>query len=299
VRLLAVVEYDGTDFSGFQLQAHHPARHRTVQAELERAIAECTGEAVRVVSSGRTDTGVHARGQVVHFDSSSIVSGSCRTMMRALNAHLPGDVKVRELRIAPVEFHARFSAVSRTYCYRIFSSDTPSPLLRRYTFHVRHRLSLENMAEAASSLVGTHDFVAFASQQQPGSTVRRLIGARVVQTWAVSPSIWHTSVDRIGAPSLSASGDCVDIQQSGSDGAPRDGDARIVEIVVEASGFLRHMMRRIAGTLVRVGGGRLDPADVSMILASKRKDLAGPTAPACGLCLENVKYQAVIEENAV
>ncbi len=297
VRVLAVIEYDGTDFTGFQLQVGRTPPFRTVQGELEAALGTCTGEAVRVIGSGRTDTGVHARGQVVHFDTQAGIASDPPQLLRALNALLPVDVKVRALRAAPATLHARYSATSRRYCYRVYASASPSPLHRRHAHHVRARLDVQRMSSGAQHLVGSHDFVAFAGQEGERSTVRAVFGIRVSErhgqsgeswasTWATSASIWHTS-SSAGAGS------------TGHRGTPPVEDARVVvesaaqlvEIDVEATGFLRHMMRRIAGTLIRVGDGRLAPDDVASILASREKSLAGPTVPARGLCLEEVKYQ--------
>jgi len=265
VRLLAIVEYDGTDFAGFQLQARRTPPPRTVQDELERALATCTGEQIRVIGSGRTDTGVHARGQVVHFDTDAGLARDPNRLASALNNHLPEDVKVRQIRPVRADFHARHSATSRRYCYRVLASRVPSPLLRRHAHHVRAALSAERMDAGARLLEGTQDFVAFAAEEGSGSTVRRVMSAQVAQCAApgvAQEPIWHTYGEL----------------------------AQLIEIEVEASGFLRHMMRRIAGTLLRVGDGRLEPEDVRSILTSRDKALAGPTAPARGLCLESVRY---------
>jgi tRNA pseudouridine38-40 synthase len=265
VRLLAILEYDGTDFAGFQLQARRTPPPRTVQDELERALAICTGEEIRVIASGRTDSGVHARGQVVHFDTDARLAHDPERLVVALNSHLPVDVKVRHIRPARANFHARHSATSRRYCYRVFACRVPSPLMRRHAHHVRAALSAERMDAGARLLEGTHDFIAFAAEEGPGSTIRKVLRARVAQCPApggAQEPIWHTYGD----------------------------SAQLIEIEVEASGFLRHMMRRIAGTLLRVGDGRLEPEDVGSIIASRDKSLAGPTAPARGLCLEAVRY---------
>jgi tRNA pseudouridine38-40 synthase len=271
VRLLALVEYDGTDFTGFQLQARRGSvQPRTVQRELEAALSLCTGESVTVIASGRTDTGVHAVGQAVHFDTDAPLAAAPDKLARAVNANLPEDVKIRALRPVSPAFHARYSAIRRRYCYRVLSSRVTSPLRRRFVHQVRSRLTAPSMDQAAKHLVGKHDFVAFAAEEKRGpSTIRRIFSADVRvahswETWAGEPPIWHTFQD----------------------------SAQLVEIEVEASGFLRHMMRRIAGTLIRVGDGRMAPDDMASVLASRDKSLAGPTAPARGLCLESVTYPA-------
>jgi len=277
VRLFAVVEYDGTDFAGFQYQEREQVQLRTVQGELERAISACTGETPRVSGAGRTDAGVHASGQVVHFDSEAKIARDPSRLARALNAHLPEDLKVRSMAGVPADHHSRFSASRRRYCYRIYNSRQPSPLHRRFTHHARVPLDAERMNEGAQLLVGSHDFVAFAAEQGPGSTVRRVFSARVARTWAGGSPIWHTyEVAACDSAALALDQD--------------DAQAQLIEIEVEANGFLRHMMRRIAGTLIRAGDGRLAPGDVATILASRVKSQAGPTAPARGLCLEAVTY---------
>jgi tRNA pseudouridine38-40 synthase len=291
VRLLAVVEYDGTDFAGFQLQtrAARP-QPRTVQAELERAITAASGATVRVMGSGRTDAGVHAIGQVIHFDAEAPLASDLAHFQRALNAHLAPDVRIHALQAAPAGVHARYSARTRTYRYRILNAPTPSPLWRRFVYHVRRPLDVARMAAATQCLVGTHDFVAFAARESGKVTVRNLYRAEVNAaplSWPKPDTIWQNQErclphEGVAAPMI---------------GAP---EARLVGIEVEANAFLRHMMRRIAGTLVRVGLGRLEPEAVATIVASREKRLAGPAVPAAGLCLVRVTYdpQALDKEHA-
>ncbi|MBI3972436.1 MAG: tRNA pseudouridine synthase A [Chloroflexi bacterium] len=307
MRLLAIVEYDGTDFSGFQLQVRpqgHPAEgQRTVQAELERAVLAATGQPARIAGSGRTDTGVHAAGQVIHFDSEAPLAHDPPRLLRAVNAHLPADVALRHVVLAPPGFHARFDARSRTYCYRIWNSGVPSPLLRRHTYHVHAPLDVERMADAVRCLLGVHDFVAFSAQHRGVGTRRRVLHAAVRSlnvSWASPRGIWHNygrhaAVSRLGGSASGAAGALANPdappEASGATGVAVDsGQERLVEIEIEADAFLRHMVRRIAGTLLRVGWGRLAPAEFGAILASGNKELAGPTAPAQGLCLERVTY---------
>jgi tRNA pseudouridine38-40 synthase len=282
VRLLAIVEYDGTEFAGFQLQRRprQAPAPRTVQAELERAIEAASGRPARVVGSGRTDAGVHALAQAAHFDTEAPLAADLPRFRRAINAHLPPDVSVHELRRVPPEFHARFSARSRTYVYRILNGETPSPLLRRYTHHVRQPLDVGRMAEAARALVGSYDFTAFAAQEEGRGARRDVYRAVVAVVWPERAMIWHTESREPGA----------DLMAPEARGVARAPAWRVVEIEVEANAFVRHMMRRIAGTLIRVGLGRLAPGEVAAIIASREKARAGPTAPARGLCLKQVSY---------
>jgi len=169
LRLRVVIEYDGTDFAGWQRQADE----RSVQGELEAAVRAVTGEASRVVGAGRTDAGVHATGQVAHFDT--IWERGEAELSGALCARLPEDVVVRELSVAPPGFHARHSALSRIYAYSILDLPTRSPLARRTSLQLPGPLDAARMAEAAAKFVGTHDFAALGRPMSPGgSTVRRL-----------------------------------------------------------------------------------------------------------------------------
>lgn len=173
--LKAVVAYDGTAYHGFQVQANAV----TVQEVLQRALAQVTRESIAVRYAGRTDTGVHAIGQVVdfwtHWDRPRAV------LHRAWNAVLPEDVAICELTTAAEDFHARFSARSRIYRYSIWNDAVRAPLLRRTHWHVSQPLDTETMAEAAQCLVGEHDFRAFGAPMQPqGSTVRVV---ERVQVW--------------------------------------------------------------------------------------------------------------------
>lgn len=164
---MAVVEYDGTDYHGFQIQANAP----TIQEALERALTTVTQEHIHIRFSGRTDAGVHATGQVVDFWTTW--RHSVEDLQRAWNAVLPADIAIRDLLPAAEDFHARYSARSRIYRYHIWNQPIRSPLCRRTHFHVAQRLDVQRMAEAAQVLVGEHDFRTFGAPMQPeGPTVR-------------------------------------------------------------------------------------------------------------------------------
>lgn len=245
VRLRCVCEYDGTDYAGFQIQASQTCV-RTVQGELETAIRGASGRPSRVIGSGRTDAGVHAVGQVVHFDSE--VGWEPSIWRAALNAHLPPDLAVRSVQIAPPRFHARYSAQSREYRYSVYNLPVRSPVVSRWTWQVTERLDVEMMNVAAERCHGKHDFYAFAVKNGANSTVRNM-------------SMF--SCRRF---------------------------ADIVVVEVRANAFLRHMVRRLVGSLVRVGKRQLSPEALREIIETKQRGLAGPTAPASGLCLMKVNY---------
>ncbi len=245
--LLLVLEYDGTDFAGFQIQ---PGQ-RTVQREIESALARVTGEQIRIKGAGRTDAGVHATGQVASLTTSSGLG--VETLSRALNANLPPDVAVRLAREVPEGFHARYSAWSRAYWYWVWNAPSPTPLGRRYSYHWPRPIDPEAVQAAARTLVGTHDFASFAGSADPsraeaGTTVRTVI--------------------RLAC------------RRQGS----------LVAIEVEANAFLPKMVRNIVGTLLQVGSGKLRVEQMSEILEARSRAMAGPTAPARGLCLVEVRY---------
>ncbi len=165
-RLVVVVEYDGTDYAGFQLQREV----RTVQGELERALASLAQRPIRVVGAGRTDAGVHAKGQVIHF--SVEWAHPLAELHRALNAVLATDVAVVRLDVAPPGFHARYSARSREYVYTVYTGAVRSPLLQRYSYHDQRAMSVETMQQACDCLLGRHDFRAFGSAPSGDNTIR-------------------------------------------------------------------------------------------------------------------------------
>jgi tRNA pseudouridine38-40 synthase len=242
IRLL--LEYDGTCYHGWQRQKNA----LTIQEVLETALARLTGEAIKVHGSGRTDAGVHARGQVANFHTSSHIP--LKAFYAGLNSLLPRDLAVLDAAEAPPDFHARKSARSKTYEYRILNRRQPSPLNRCYAWVVREALDVEAMAKAAAMLLGEHDFSAFkASGGAPGHAVRR-----------VSAAAWH------------------------------QGDAGRLRFSITASGFLRGMVRSLVGTMVEIGLGKRPPEDLAGLLQSGDRHGAGPTAPAQGLFLVEVLY---------
>jgi tRNA pseudouridine38-40 synthase len=209
---------------------------------------------------------VHASGQV----ASAVVdvTHDAATMRRALNAMLPEAVRVLAVEDAPRAFHARFDAAAKVYEYRILNGPVASPFVQRYAWHVPWTLDLAAMREAAACLVGEHDFAAFRSAgAEVRTTVRRVFVSRVDEA--------------IDLPVVRPAGAVPAAVVEG----------RLLVYVVEGSGFLRHMVRAIVGTLVEVGSGRTRPEDVARVLEARDRALAGPTAPASGLCLAAVRYE--------
>ena len=292
VTVAALVAYDGTRYAGFQRQAAE--RGPTVQGALEDAINRVVGETpwgrpITLVAAGRTDSGVHATGQVIGFQSPArgALGRDASVWPRALNALLPDDVAMRSARFVGPAFHARKSALERRYRYRILCDAARSPLRERYVWRVPQRLDVDAMAAAAAALLGEHDFAAFGSSPWDrradgyrGHTVRRLTLARCA---------WLPA--QMTLPGASAVSDA-----SGSAGAADDASAVAQgepdEIVFDfaANAFLTGMVRRLVGTLALVGRGKLSADDVRAILAARAKAHPGAAAPARGLCLTRVVY---------
>ncbi len=248
--------YDGTEFHGW---ASQPGL-RTVQGEVEAALATVLRlPAVPVTCAGRTDTGVHARGQVVHLDvdepaldATAGRSGATpvEALVRRLNGVLPDDVRVRAGRIAPEGFDSRFGAVWRRYCYRVADdSRSVDPLTRRHVLGWSRPLDLAAMNEAAAPLLGEHEFAAFCKRREGATTIRRLLELR-----------WDRA----------------------SDG--------VAELTVRADAFCHHMVRSLVGSLLAVGEGRQDRDWPKDVLTAAVRDPRVAVVPAHGLTLEEVAY---------
>ena len=242
-RWRAVVEYDGTAFSGWQRQDGQ----RTVQGVVEDAIRQVVGESVFVRAAGRTDAGVHADGQVVSFDM--VQPMPPHGLVRGLNSILPPDVALLEAAEAAPDFDARFSARGKVYRYTVWNHMVRSPRRARTAWHVRQRLDMDVIRAAAALLVGEHDFRAFRASDCDRRTTRRIVR--------------RLDADRQGA---------------------------IVTFDVEATAFLKNMVRILVGTLVDLGRGRIAPQAIARMLATGDRAAGGMTAPPQGLTLVRVIY---------
>jgi len=262
IRLL--IAYDGTDFHGWQQQPGVP----TIQDALEAAIEKVTGERVRVWGSGRTDAGVHALNQVANFKSDCPIP--CENLVKALNHVLPPTVRVKEAHEVSERFHARYDVRAKTYRYRILQAPVCSPFLWRFVWHYPFPLSHGPMGEAARLFEGEHDFTSFAAAETKEPEVRSQNSEFRTQN---SGPPDKEMVKRIFFSRLLW--------------RPR---TLMLVYEISGNGFLHHMVRNIVGTLVEVGRGKLAPKDVRRILAARDRSLAGPTAPAQGLCLVKVEY---------
>lgn len=244
------IEYDGGAYSGWQrLSRHGQPGPPTVQAAVEDALSFVADGPVETVCAGRTDAGVHAQCQVIHFDTDAVRDP--RGWMLGATARLPDDISVRWCVPVDETFHSRFSAVARRYRYSILNRSVRPALQRRYVTWVRTPLDADAMGRGARHLLGEHDFSSFRTVHCQAPHPRRDLQA-------------------------------IDVR--------RDGD--LVEIDVRANAFLHHMVRNIVGSLLEVGAGARDPAWIAEVLDARDRTLAGPTAPASGLCFVHPLYPA-------
>lgn len=237
------IQYDGTNYCGWQEQPNG----RSVQETVELALAQIIGQRVRVQAAGRTDAGVHALAMPATFRTESTVP--LRAFVEGLNGFLPEDIAIQEACEVPNDFRVIGGALAKTYRYTIYSARQRSPLHRRTSWHVRSQLDLDAMRAAAACFVGKHDFSAFRGQNCTAVTSLRRI-------------------------------DAVVIRQDGS----------LITIDVTGGGFLKHMVRIMAGTLADIGKGRFTPDLIADLLQTPDRCRGGVTAPPHGLCLLEVVY---------
>lgn len=241
-RIKLVVAYDGTDYCGFQVQNNGP----TIEGELNKVLSDLFKEDIRVIGASRTDSGVHAYCNVAVFDTTARMPAE--KMIYAINQRLPEDIRVQSSCEVACDFHPRHTDTRKTYEYHIYNAEVQNPMKRRFALWDYHKLDIAKMKEAASYLVGEHDFKSFCSaDSQVESTVRTIYRLEVLQ--------------------------------SGED----------ITISVCGNGFLYNMVRIIAGTLLEVGRGKIEPNAMENILNALDRQAAGPTAPAHGLTL--VEYE--------
>lgn len=243
MRVALGVEYDGYDFFGWQSQ---PGL-KTIQGTLEDALSQVANEPIQIICAGRTDTGVHATGQVIHFDTKA--KRHQDAWVYGTNTHLPPSISIRWSRHVDYSFHARFKAISRRYRYVIFNHPVRPAILNTRTSWHYYPLDIERMRTAASYLIGEQDFSSFRSSKCNSNTPMRNISDFTIQ---------------------------------------RQGDFVIFEI--EANAFLHHMVRNIAGSLMKIGAGLREVEWMEEVLQAKSRKAAAETAPAGGLYLVKVTY---------
>ncbi|MCD8205162.1 MAG: tRNA pseudouridine(38-40) synthase TruA [Clostridia bacterium] len=251
MRYVLIIAYDGTEYAGWQTQKNAV----TIQETIERAASELFGAEVKLHASGRTDSGVHALGQVAHFDAS--LSLPAEKIADALNAVLPPDISVLSSSVAPDGFDANLSAKKKTYVYRMYFGKRRNPMCDRYAFFVRGECDIGVLNGAASLFVGEHDFAAYcASKSSAKTTVRTVFETK-----------FYESEDFFG---------------------------RTVSFEVTGGGFLYNMVRTMAGTALDCMLGKVTASDIEKSLSSPERSLVGRTLPAKGLTLVSVDYSPFV-----
>jgi tRNA pseudouridine38-40 synthase len=249
--LKLTIAYDGTDFHGWQMQTGKP----TIQGEIVAVLRRLTQENIAIHGSGRTDAGVHALGQVASFRTQTALTTD--ELQRALNALLPPAIRIVAAEETGPDFNARWSARAKTYRYRLYRGKVVPPMIWRYVLHYPFPLDEDSMRDAAARFVGSHDFASFAAStgseddDKERSTVREVYGTELV----------------------------------------RSQDNQELVFTVRGRSFLRYMVRKLVGTLLDVGRGRLTPEDIDKLFALKDRSKSGPTVPPQGLCMVSVEHE--------
>jgi len=256
--------YDGTDFCGWQPQkgtGKHSDSRPSIEGELVAAIQKLCGETVGLVPSGRTDAGVHASGQVAHFSLENTEIPEEENLLRGINHLLPDSIEL--LRLSKVEESFRAQASSRKqYSYYFLQGPSNLPHIRRYVMWNRREMDHQKMQQAIGTIIGSHDFAGFASAgANVSSTIREIYEAEVTIIGFTDPGFFS-----------------------------EDSCHHLIKIRLVGSGFLKQMVRTIAGTLKQIGEGQRPIDDIDHILQSKDREIAGATAPANGLWLDRVWY---------
>jgi tRNA pseudouridine38-40 synthase len=251
------IAYDGTDYNGWQAQPGQP----TIQGTLMDVLEKLTQHRQMIQAAGRTDAGVHAAGQVVNFKTQSELTAE--EFQRAFNALLPPAIRVNAAEEVGPDFHSRWDALAKTYRYRIFRGRVVPPFVWRYVQHDPFELDFDAMAAAARLFTGEHDFSTFAASTGSDEEDRERTTVRIIYS-----SEW--------------------LRISAADSARTSAEEWVY--VVRGKSFMRHMVRKLVGTLVDVGRGRLTPEDVPKLIAMCDRAKSGMTMPAQGLCLESVEY---------
>lgn len=270
--------YDGTGFRGWQVQPGEP----TIQGELQLALARIVGESPLPQGSGRTDAGVHALAQVASFPLQAPIPPE--NLRRALNRTLPPSIRVMEARHAGAGFHARHSAIAKTYEYRILRADSCPPFLARYVYHWNLPMDFEALEDCARIFEGEHDFRSFAASDLDKADRDAGKDLDLVQNGKAD-----MGAGTVSAPG-STSGSAVRTIYSSRWERRQFEAGEMLVYTVRGNGFLHHMVRNLVGTMLDLARGSLRPEETAEILRARRRSAAGPTAPARGLFLHSVDY---------
>lgn len=241
-----LIAFDGTNYSGWQIQPNGTS----IQALLQNAITTLIKEETTISGSGRTDAGVHALGQIAHFKTSSPLD--LYRFLQSLNALIPKDIRVLTIEEVPSDFHARYSARSKTYRYHLHLGRVENPFNRLYSWHIRENVNLDRLRASAELLIGTHNFTTFANQSYFGSAAKNPIRTML-------------AIDVIA-------------------------EERSICLEFRADGFLYKMVRNLTGTLLEIGIGKRPVEDIPRLIMAKDRREAGMAAPPQGLFLVHVEY---------
>ena len=274
-RIMLTVAFDGTNYSGWQIQPNK----ETIEGVLNRELSRLLNEEIKVVGASRTDSGVHAEGAVCVFDTESKIPGD--KFSYAINQKLPEDIRIRNSKEVDITFHPRRVNSRKTYRYRIRHDEFPNPLDARYSYHVYTKLDIEAMRKACEFIKGKHDFKSFCSvHTDVDTTVRTVYDVHI----DVTPDKKLLQMSGL----MKSAGESGTMRSGGESAAGRI-RPEIIDIYVTGNGFLYNMVRIIAGTLIEVGQGKIKPEEIPAIIEACDREKAGPTAPAKGLTLIGYK----------
>ena len=272
---MLTVAFDGTNYSGWQIQPNK----ETIEGVLNRELSRLLNEEIKVVGASRTDSGVHAEGAVCVFDTESKIPGD--KFSYAINQTLPEDIRIRNSKEVDITFHPRRVNSRKTYRYRIRHDEFPNPLDARYSYHVYTKLDIEAMRKACEFIKGKHDFKSFCSvHTDVDTTVRTVYDVHI----DVTPDKKLLQMSGL----MKSAGESGAMRSGGESAAGRI-RPEIIDIYVTGNGFLYNMVRIIAGTLIEVGHGKIKPEEIPAIIEACDREKAGPTAPAKGLTLIGYK----------
>lgn len=309
-RIKLTVAYDGGNYKGWQIQ--NPTEERpegdvkTIQGALTMAINSLLkDEKVQLTGASRTDSGVHARGNVAVFDTESSIP--CENFPFAINSFLPEDIRVTEAGEVSDDFNPRFVPHVKTYEYKIDNSLIQSPMNRLYSYNFTYALDIQKMQEAASYLVGEHDFVSFVNPdsqvfEHGGDAVREIYSIQIlVKKYSTEENTSIEAICKNGDFKASKAGVSEKNAEEQNIGGKdvlksrkiKAGDEKQITIRISGNGFLYHMIRIIVGTLLQVGNGKRKPEEIKEILEARDRTKAGPTVPAKGLCLVKLDYSKI------
>ncbi len=313
-RIKLTIAYDGTGYKGWQIQ--NPTKEKpegdkpTIQGMLTLGIGNLLrrssgkdpssssgmlsrgegnspeDDSIQLIGASRTDSGVHAMGNVAVFDTDSTIP--TENFPSAINSFLPEDIRVVKAEEVPVEFNPRFEPHEKVYEYKVDNSPIPSPMGRLYAYNFTYALDIEKMQQAAEYLCGVHDFTSFVN---PDSQVFEHGGDAVREIYSIEifSDRGRKSPEAVKLPNVSRQVR-IDANLSRVSRKVREEDASLITFRIRGNGFLYHMIRIIVGTLLQVGNGKREPEDIRNILEAKDRTKAGPTVPAKGLCLVELRY---------